>query len=763
MRRHPCIWLFVFVAILSACSNTRFLTDDQLLYTGREKVEIVAHDPLTKTSSIEVHVNSFTGQKVNNAFLGRRVLPPIGLWVHNYWHPEEEKKVAGWLHKTLSAPPILIADVQPEQRAQKIENDLFDQGYFKSRAWATIDTSTQNPKKARVSYYVELSRPSFYRQIQLDTTEQSIDTLINRDRLEKHLKPGDQYNLEKLKSTRIELHQQIQNQGFFYFTPDFIRFNADTAAGDHQIDLEITRKSELPRAVLSPYEIGKIEVYVHRSSDTASIVADTVYHEGIRIISSAYFLRPGIINNAIFFETGELYSYLAHQSTNSRLNSLGVFRFVRISFEQDGSDSLSNKLDVKIDLDMAENITLDLETDMVMKSTGYLGPLLSAGITHGNTFKGAEKINVALKGGFEWQWGPKKEDQLGTFSYEFGVNSSLTYPKIIFPGDPDRFKSVMDQQTSMNLDFNILNRTAYYSMFSTGTNLTYKWKQNRKIQHSYSPLYLNSVSLLQTTADFDSIVEDNIYIQKSFEEQFIFGMRYDFTFDNTFDYRTHAFYFQTALHTSGNAIDLFTSMGKDESERPYTLINTIYSQFVKLTTDFRYYIQGSNKTLVFRLYAGLGMPYKNSSVLPYVEQFFSGGAYSVRGFTARTLGPGSFYEEESTYIDQSGDVKLEANLEYRFFISKMVNGAFFLETGNIWLVNEDENRPGSHFNFNTFYNELAIGTGFGLRFDFSFFVLRTDMGFPLRTPYVKDDTNWLIGNSSILKKGLFYVAIGYPF
>ena len=163
-----------------------------------------------------------------------------------------------------------------------------------------------------------------------------------------------------------------------------------------------------------------------------------------------------------------------------------------------------------------------------------------------------------------------------------------------------------------------------------------------------------------------------------------------------------------------------------------------------------------------KFFAGIGIPYLNSEVLPYVEQFFSGGAYSIRGFTARTVGPGSFHEEDNSYIDQSGDLKLEANLEYRFVITKTVNGAVFLETGNIWLVNEDEARPGSQFHIDTFIDQLAVGTGVGLRFDFNFFVLRTDLGFPIRNPYKTEGSNWLIG-SNIFNDAHFYLAIGYPF
>ncbi len=321
----------------------------------------------------------------------------------------------------------------------------------------------------------------------------------------------------------------------------------------------------------------------------------------------------------------------------------------------------------------------------------------------------------------------------------------------------------MIQATSLNLDFDIINRTAYYKMFSTMTNLNYRWGKTQKIQHSFSPLSLNSVSLLETTPAFDSVVDENIYIRKSFEEQFIIGMKYEFSYDNTFKPKPHNFFFQAGINTAGNMIDLFKGIGKEPSERPYFLLNNIYSQHVKITTDFRYYLNGLDKTLVLRLYAGIGMPYGNSTVLPYVEQFFSGGAYSIRGFTARFVGPGSYNEDKSGYIDQSGDMKLEGNLEYRFGISKVVKGALFLETGNIWLANEDENRPGAKFDFHTFYNQLAVGTGFGLRFDFNFFVVRTDLGFPIRTPYITDEKHWLFGTNQILSGKLFYLAIGYPF
>jgi outer membrane protein assembly factor BamA len=708
-------------------------------------------------------VKSLTDARVNNAIFSRRVLPPIGLWVHNYWKVEEEKKFGKWIHSSLASPPVLISDVNPELRVQKIKSDLFDLGYFQVRAWAVVDTSNRNPKKARISYFVDLSPPYSYQNIEILTEQGSMDSLMSLLPKETEIRPGDQFNLEKLKKERDQLARFIQNNGLLYFTPDLLALDMDTTLGNHLLDLKVRKRNNLPPEVLSRYTIDEVFLHISRPSDTAFMATDTAYFEDLSIVSASEYVKPEVLANSVFFDRGKYYSYDAFENTTTRLNGLGIFSYVRISYESSGGDSLSKLMDVKIDLVLADNISTEFEANVVTKSTGFTGPAISAGIAHLNAFRGAAKINLGVKGGIEWQWGQKKEDQLGTFSYDLGLSSSLTFPRLIIPERRKQDLSRLLQQTSINLDVNLLNRTAYYTMFSTKTFLNYKWANNSEIQHSFSPVYINSVFLLASTPAFDSIVEENIYIKKSFEEQFIVGMKYDFTYDNTFRPRTHNIYFQGGVGTSGNLLDLINGIVDEPAERPYTFFNNIYAQYVKLTSDFRYYINGFNKTLAFRLYAGVGIPYLNSTVLPYVEQFFSGGAYSVRGFTARTLGPGSFYDPNSTYIDQSGDVKLEVNLEYRFGISKVAKGAFFVDVGNIWLMNEDENRPGSKFEPNGFYRQFAVGSGIGLRFDFNFFVVRADIGFPVRTPYKLDDSHWQIANGKAFSSGLFYLAIGYPF
>jgi outer membrane protein assembly factor BamA len=757
------ICIVATLVLLSACSNTRFLTDDELLYTGRGEIEITPAEPGMNTSQVNSRVRAITDHKMNNGFLGRRLAPPIGLWTYNYWNPEPDRKLATGLKKSLAAPPILISDVNPDLRAQAVENELMNMGYFNARAHATIDTTGRNKRKARVNYHVALTPPFHYRQVGFDTLNEPVDNLIRNSDFLQRIKPGEQFNLGKITDARRELSRDLQNQGYFYFTPELIKLSADTTVAKEKLDLTIGRRTDVPPRIYNIYSIDSIRINISNPARADTVFSDPLHWGDLAFYSTGDYLKPGIIGRSVYIQKGGLYSFDANAQTIKRLNNLGVFNYVRVDYTQSGLDTTGNSLDVTIDATMASNINLFFEVDLVTKSTGYAGPAVMVGITHGNAFRGAEKISVGLNGGFEWQWGKKSSTQLGTLSYEVGINTGLTLPRLLLPGGWQPRKPLFVQQTSVNLDYNLLNRTAYYRMASAMSSLNYRWGINERVQHSFSPFYLNNVRLLNTTPDFDSVVNENIYIRKSFEEQFIIGMRYGFTYDNTFQVKPNNIYFQTSVNTSGNLVDLFNGIGQENGDRPYKLINSIYSQYLKITSDFRYYRNGRNQALVLRFYSGLGLPFRNSTVLPYVEQFFSGGAYSIRGFTARYVGPGSYYEEKSGYIDQSGDIKLEGNIEYRFGISKIVKGAVFLETGNIWLINEDENRPGAKFDFNTFYRELAVGTGIGLRFDFSYFVLRTDFGFPIRNPYMTEGKNWLFGTGEILSGMLFYLAIGYPF
>lgn len=762
MKFNRAIYILIYAGIAlvtGACSNTKFLKGDQLLYTGRKAV-IIADSGKIKDNRIKPLVESATAFSPNNSIGGKRLLLPVGLWTYNYLKPKIDKK-PGIIYRSFAKEPVLITSVNPEARSQKLESELFGIGYFHSSVRSEIKISKKNPRKAGITYFVRPGKPFIYNDISFDQPENEVDSLITGYEPDLSIKPGDYFDLDKTRSVGRDITSRLLESGYFYFSQNNITYTADTVNIPFRIDLRIGKNTESSLLSEKKYFIDSITVLISGETDSA-VIRHEIYNaesDGIRIISTGSRFSPEVFTRAVYFRKGDVYSASGHRQTIIHLNSYGVFKFINIRYNPD-PDTIVNKLDVVIELTPMKDISLDLEANVVTKSTGFSGPGFAATLAHGNLWGGANKLQLRLTGGFEWQWSGSSNSGLGQFSYNAGISSSITFPKIITPFGLFNTQRFNLPQTSVSLGFEFLNKIQYYRMSSINLGFGYRWKKPEKITHSYSPVFINSINLLETTSEFDSILMDNPYIKKSFEEQFIVGMKYDFIFDNSLNKPPHGFYFQTGINTSGNLLDLVKSRSSGEAERPYKFLGNAYSQFLKVTADIRYYRNFRDKSLAFRFYSGIGLPYSNSVVMPYVEQFYSGGSNSIRAFIARSVGPGSLPPpEESDIIDQTGDIRLEGNMEFRFRITKIVHGALFIDAGNVWLLNPDELRPGAEFRFDTFASQLAIGSGVGIRFDFDFFVLRTDFGFPVRTPYQINGTNWLRKTD----KMVFNFAIGYPF
>ena len=751
------------IMIFSSCSNTKFLADSQLLYTGRSTV-VISDSGKFRDRDAFSKIESVTAYQPNNAIGNIRMLPPVGLWIYNYMRPEENKK-PGWLYKTFSKEPVLTSVIEPDIRSKKLESELFGVGYFHSTVWFAVDTSKRNPRKAKIKYFIEPGIPFRYDEISFMNPDNEVDSLIYSTKYDLQLKRDDKFNIEILQSEGKRITSKVQEKGYFYFNPDNLSWTADTNKIPNKIDLRIGRKEVMTENSDRKFTIRNI--YVNITGDTDSLMIkqteDTTFFDGIKIISKGELIKPEVISRSIYFRTGDIYAATKHQQTLKHLNSYGVFKFINLQFIP-LPDSAITQMDMLLDLTLMKSISLDLETNIVTKSTGFAGPGLEAKLANGNVKKAANRLQLKLNGGFEWQISNKSKSSLGTTSYNLGSSLSLIFPLMLKPPGMFNQRSFTLAQTSITAGFEFLNKIQYYRMSSSNIGFGYQWKKSDKITHILYPLFFNSVTLLRTTPEFDSILNDNPYIRKSFEEQFIAGMKYNFIYDNNLKRQPLGYYFQGEISSSGNLIDLFNRISGSDMERPYSIAGVVYSQFMKLSTDFRLYRNFQDKSLVFRLYSGLGLPYGNSVVMPYVEQFYSGGSNSIRAFTARSVGPGGLKPDEtSDIIDQAGDIKLEGNVEYRFKITKVLHGALFVDAGNIWLLNPDENRPGAEFRFSNFTDQLYVGTGIGLRFDFNFFILRTDFGFPLRTGYPLNDSNWVIKYRDVVGGTVFNLAIGYPF
>ncbi len=476
------------------------------------------------------------------------------------------------------------------------------------------------------------------------------------------------------------------------------------------------------------------------------------------------------ICNAVSIKPNEKYTSIVHQNTLKYLQGMGAFSSVQVDYIE--VDSATNQLDAHINIIPLKPVQTSLEMNFATKSNDFLGPTATASIGHMNIFKGAEQLVFVVDGGFEWQKrARRKEYELGLNSYEAGAMLKLNIPRFILPFSVKNQSTRYVPQTYASVGYRTLKRVQYYRMNLSHINFGYSWRTTPKKEYKFEIISIDYLSLGQTSNEFDNFLLECPIVAKSFEDQFIIGSNFSFTFtNNPKRNQLNQFYYNGIIDVSGNLLNAIYKIAglKENNSEQATLFGTPYAQYIKLTNDFRYYIYFNEKRqIATRLIAGIGIPFNNSVVLPYVKQYYAGGSQDIRAFYARTIGPGSYQPTEENggdvFLDQSGEIKLEANIEYRFPITYRTSGAFFIDAGNVWLLKEDISRPGGKFEFNSFLNEIAIGSGIGLRLDITYFVLRLDLGVPIRKPYIPGSDKWIFNNAAFFKEYVISLAVGYPF
>jgi outer membrane protein assembly factor BamA len=494
---------------------------------------------------------------------------------------------------------------------------------------------------------------------------------------------------------------------------------------------------------------------------------DTVLYKGFHYVSNRHIFRPDIITESIHLNSGHLYSRKMHQKTLNQLSDLGVYRFVNIEFTEDTSSNLLNSYIYGMPF---KKSALTAELNSTIKTTNYVGPGAKVSWRHRNIFGGAEELSLNLLGSFEVQVGA---DSINT-AIQFGIELGLDIPRPLLVRRLRRNKESVPH-TKILGGFNLYRRVELYTMGSFFATYGYTWRKSQKISHIFNPFDISFTSVTDQTQAFKDYLEENPTVRRSFEEQFIMGSNYTFLYDNLSDpSKKSTFYFRGGIDVSAFLMYyLFRAFSNKErtADDPYTILGVPFSNYVIVSPEFRYYWKlGRQNVLATRAVLGIGIPGGNSRVLPYVKQFFTGGTNSVRAFVARSVGPGSYIAPvENLGIDQTGDIRLELNAEFRFHFTKRFMGAAFMDVGNVWLRNVDPERPGGDFQLNRFYKELGIGTGFGFRYDLQVLVFRLDLAWPLYKPYNQIGDRWVFGDINFFsrdwrKKNLTWnIAIGYPF
>lgn len=758
--------LLVATVLVTACSTTSRLGENEVLYTGVDKFKINTYDGKKLTGDLPSELTKTINVKPNNPLFSPYVRTPfpVGLWIYNHWN-DSARGLKGWLYRKLVKEPVLVSDVNPQIRTKMLEDILDKNGYFNGTATYDIQYDKRNKKKARINYTVNTGKPYLLDSIiYLHESDSEIAQFIDSlARKSDYLQPGSQFCEDSLQTFRLKTANLLRNRGFYYFTPDFITYLADSIMVPGKVVLKLALADNMPGLARQRYKLRNITTTLLRRSNRSPGVPDTLQtSKGELIVMRPQRLRKNMIPSCITFRPGRYFSVRNMDRTQTRLSRLGIFSSIEL--QPVPVDTTGNAmLDLFITCRYDRPMQAQLEVNVTSKSNSYLGPGLTASLTHNNIFGGAEKLTFSINANYEWQTGHDRSSLFN--SYEFGFNTQLSFPRLLAPNFLRRTQRELNW-TRIDLGASVLNRPHYFRMSQFNTGLQYEWRATRHAVNQFTPFKLKYTKLQRTTPEFDSLMNVNPAIALSFQSQFIPQLSWSYTLDKFLERaKINGINFNFTLTEAGNLFSQLWKLGGAKGEKK--LFGTPFSQFIKGEMQFVYsrlLVRGTGQWLVTRLLVGAEHAYGNSREVPYSEQFYIGGANSIRAFTVRSLGPGSYRapsDQVNGYFDQTGTFKLEANVEYRFPIAGMVHGAVFMDTGNIWLLKNDPLRPGGKLNGKDFLRDLALGTGVGLRFDFGMIVLRGDLGYGLHAPYADYPKKYF--NIAFKKAFAFHLAIGYPF
>ncbi|PKP52963.1 MAG: hypothetical protein CVT92_06260 [Bacteroidetes bacterium HGW-Bacteroidetes-1] len=760
-------FLIILSLLMASCNGTKHLPKGEKLYSGANvKIESVEKISKKKERFAKKTAEGALYPKPNSSFLGMR----FKLWRYMAAGDTAKSKFKKWMKRTGEAP-VFISHVKPMVTSSVIDAKLYNIGIFKSYTEHSI---VEKKHTAKIIYTSHIHKPFVVKELKYALSDSTLSRIVVSEKEESQIKPVEDYSLEKLKNERDRIDYLLKNNGFFFFDPDYLLFKADTSETDKTVAFKLILKDSVPQEALTVYRINSVYIDQAYSLNERALtrVKDTIPYGAFLFLGKERkaFIRPSVITRSVFLRKNEIYARKNHTTTLNRLMSMGNFKFVSIKFTE--SDTIApGFLDVTILMTAIPKFAFTAELDVVSKSNNYSGPRMNVSVLNRNAFKGAELLNFSLTGSWETQLSGKNKSLQ---SYSVNPKIELIFPRFIVPFNLKQTSSIYLPKTRLSLSYDYLKRGNYFDLSSLQFIYGFKWKEDILKDHELNPINVSYTAVGHKSDAFIALLESNPFLRRSYEDQFIAGANYIFTYnEQVLSEKTIQTYFQLTTEVAGNAFSLANIIAgkKISSENPSLIAGSSYSQFARMSLDGRAYYNFPNiNKFAVRTYVGLAVPYGNSSTLPYIKQFFSGGPSSIRAFSINTVGPGTHNQNADSlgFLRLGGDVKLEMNLEYRFNIYRFLKGALFTDAGNVWLLKSNPSTMESPFSFSGFANEIAVGAGFGLRIDVSFFLLRFDLAMPLRKPWlegnkwVMDEINF--GSPSWRSENLILnVAIGYPF
>jgi outer membrane protein assembly factor BamA len=754
---------------LASCHESKYITANQTLYSAN-KTDVQSFVPMTKKerNHWNEEMEGYLRPKLNSKILGIRVK----LWIFNIAGTTTRTKgFKHWLKYKVGEPPVLASSAILRNNAEVLQSHFENKGFFHD----TVLVATSVRDKHLIATYTARIGPR-YTIGKIDYPDDS-DEISNRiDTLQRSalLKSGDFYDFETIKAERVRIDSRLKNRGFYYFNPDDLIVDLDTAVGNHQVEMFMRLKDEMPDPAREVYHIDSIRVYVNSGS-----MPDTnrrhgyVTPEGYHVIDSAKFLRPSVFSNTLLIKPQQIYKETDYSASLSRLVSLGVFQFVKARFQPASTVDTNNKLNLSYYLTPAQKKQLRFEVTALTRDDNTTGTELAINWRHRNLFRGGELFNIRLYSGLEGQsvgLDSASRKNIKSLTRRAGVDVSLTIPGIVSPFNLNTSGKFVPK-TKIEADYDTYRNNSLYTLTSSRVSFGYQFKNRVTSENGITLLGISYVRPSNITDSFQAVITRNRNLYYAIEPQFIIGPSWNFNYTSALDPRNARrpgnIYFNANVDFSNNLLGIFSGADFNKTGRQKEIFGVPLAQYMRFEADFRHYLSFSkNSMLVTRADAGIGISYGNSISLPFVKAFFAGGTNDIRAFRARALGPGKYFggdpNTNAFLPDQPADIKLEGNIEYRAKLSGLVNWALFADFGNVWTLRNDTSRPGAVFT-SAFLKDLAVGAGTGLRFDLTILVLRIDVAVPFRTPWKPEGSKWNFKAATDISDLVLNLAIGYPF
>lgn len=765
--------LLALVPMLFSCASTKHVPDGQLLL---DKVKINILDKENAKDLNKQELTNYLRQTENHKVLGGLKLQ---LAIYNISGKDSSNWFNKWIRR-VGAPPVIYDSTLTTASENQLQRALTNKGYLKNQVSSEVKLNPKK-KKAEVDYSITLNEPYRIRSITYDIPNDSLRDLILADTTDFPIKCSSPLDHKKLDSERDLIVQRLRNNGYYAFNKNYITFVADTAAGSHEVDLTLSLSNKTQDLPHLPHIEGHRQFYVRdvifvTSYDAVSmqngVYGETVTYNGITVLyGDDRYIAAEILDENCFIRPGSIYNASDVDRTYKALGRLGIIKYINIDMKAVGEIGGDLWVDAYILLnrDKSQTISFSLEGT---NSEGDLGFGIGADYQHRNIFKGSEILNVKFKASYESLSGDLSgliNDNYSEYSGDVGI----TFPKFKMPFLRESFKRRIQASTEFMTSFNYQERPEYTRIIA-GAGWKYIWSErNNQMRHTFNLIDVSYVYLPKSKSNFlDSIT--NPLLRYSYENHLIMRMGYTFYKTNrrpttpfTTVLQDNIYTIRASAETAGNLLYGISHMigQKREDDDSYKVFGTRYSQYVKLDGDFAvtHYIN-QRSSLAFHAGFGIAVPYGNSTVLPFEKRFYSGGANSVRGWGVRTLGPGSFdgKKAQNSFIYQCGDIRLDLNLEYRCKLFWVLELGAFIDCGNVWTIKEYENQPGGAFKIGKFFEQLALSYGLGLRMDFTYFLLRFDVGMKAHNP-ASGQEHWPLISPSLKRDAEIHFSVGYPF